>query len=264
LEELKLTSIQRQDQKIQQYTLFCSELPSDFAAEMDIQPPKTGAAFNSEKNQVRGISRRTGTQYLDLTRSSYDTLFSILIRIHKVYAQCSLQNVQLDNVKKVLIINIKGAGMRYCPIINREHRSNRVFFCVYLRTGYLQLKCFDLNCKKRLENLKPEKKCKKPSKEFKKPSKEDVQLRKVINIKLPENVWKTVCETVGVKFSNNSYSAKPQLTVFPATNIVQSNVNSHEQKVSDKTSIQQKSVKKELSSFLSKTNDFSDLLRGFK
>lgn len=215
-DELMKCCIQRQDIPMQKHFFLADNLPSDFAALLDVQPPRHGAIFTAEKNTTRGWARSKNTKYLPIAKELDDLVQPLLQRLHGSYSDCVLQNVMLDSDKKTLIVNVKGSGSRYCQLIKQVHRSNRVFFMIYLKTGYMHVKCFDQICKKRREELMPSKKrklvtaVKDPDANY---------LCNQISTRLPDNIWEQLCVSVNIPYRNNSYMAKPKIQISPATNV---------------------------------------------
>ena len=264
-DELKMCSIQRQDIDIQKPFSLSGDLPSDFVGLLDVQPPKHGAIFTAEKKVTRNWARKKNTNYLSMSKDIYMVLQPLLRRLHGNYTDCELQNIILDSDSNNLIINVKGKGSRYCPLIGREHHSNRAFFMISLRTGYLHVKCFDQNCKKRRDSILPSKKRKLDTVN----DPEANRICKIISTRLPDTIWEQLCVAVNVPYRNNSYTARPKIQISPATQVTLMTTNPHriqqekQKKLETKQETAVVSHKIDLLDF-SGNSTLSSLLAGFK
>jgi hypothetical protein len=256
-EELKLCSIQRQDIQIQKPFFMTDKLPCDFATSLDIQPKKNGAVFTVEKKMIRGWSRKKSTKYIPIDIELYRLIQPLLRRLHGSYTDCVLHNLMLDSDKKTIIINVKGNGSRYCQVINNQHRSNRVFFIIYLRTGYMHVKCFDQNCKMlREEPLKKRKLEKNVINHF----------YNQTSTRLPDIIWEQLCVSLKIAYVNTSYTAQGKIQISPAINMTLMTTNSHRMRQENHENIKKVNKVKEVNNLMdfAVNSDLSSLLAGFK
>ena len=84
----------------------------DFAEELDVFAPKTGAVFSKEKTNVH-VVKCIPNRYLSFDNSVFNLINPLLSRVHETYRNVSLQNIMQDKNRNSLLINVKGISSRH-------------------------------------------------------------------------------------------------------------------------------------------------------
>ena len=123
--------------------------PSDMGDEHDVIP-NDSIVFPSEKRIVNGFDRRKNTVQMNHSKfpDGFKSILSCIVGIHECYKHIAIHKLSMDEDKKVILVTVKGKGSRYCMFTKKFHNSNRVYFVFGLKRSYIQVNCFDPDCRK--------------------------------------------------------------------------------------------------------------------
>ena len=110
-----------------------------------------GQVFRSEKRLLSATSRRNQIDIpVNEKQKCFQIVQSIINRICPEYRRVVVDNIRhcSSKQKNELFITVKGPGMRWCVLKQKEHNSNRAFFILCLLKLRLIANCFDKSCKK--------------------------------------------------------------------------------------------------------------------
>ena len=113
--------------------------------------PINGQSYKTEKQILSATSRRKQIGIpINEKQKCYQTVQNIINRIDPKYCRVVVENIKhcSSKQKNEFFITVKGPGMRWCVLRNKEHQSNRAFFILCLRKMRLYARCLDKSCRK--------------------------------------------------------------------------------------------------------------------
>ena len=119
---------------------------------------KHGAKFKAEQKSL--ASRYSHPDIKEMDPTTLSQLFAHLnntLQSIPLYKNCAVQKMSSNG--KMMFIDIIGDNSQHCVIKGKgesrvNHRSNRVFLCLHLKSMCLGFYCYDSECKKERKNYK--------------------------------------------------------------------------------------------------------------
>jgi hypothetical protein len=130
------------------------QAPDDMGDSIDMVPDKSGVVFPLEKCTIsRSFARRKDIPLATTNRRRcFQVLSDLMYKLHTAYQHIAIADARYTERTKSVLILVKAKGSRYCTIKGDEHRSNRIYFVMFLGTrARIEQRCFDADCQHPVE-----------------------------------------------------------------------------------------------------------------
>lgn len=123
----------------------CHE-PHDMPTVTDVCP-RGPVVFKKESRLFKGFTSRKGTKEVSGANSTAFGLIRKVLTKFPNHVDTSIDRVHISK-ESTILVNLKGKNSRFCPTVNRNHSSNRVYIRIDLKRRSASVHCYAATCGK--------------------------------------------------------------------------------------------------------------------